>query len=599
MGTKKLEIQGPDWRPRVRIGDEGQGRFASRGAAAPGPIERILRPLYSAGARAEMKKHHWLKIAGIVIALIVLVLVALPFMINVDSFRPRIQAEASAALGRQVTLGKLSLSILSSAVKADDIAIADDPAFSTAPFVKAESLKVGVELKPLIFSKEIKVTEIVLEKPEINLIRGPNGTWNFSNIGAASKDRTSSTSSSGVSNVSVAELDVDQGRLTIGKAGSSLPPQVFDNVNIDATNFSETSAFPFKMTANLPGGGDADISGKAGPINTANAAKTPFESAVKVNNMSIENSGFIDRASGIAGLANFDGNLTSNGTMARAVGTFTGEKLKLSPKGSPAAKSLVIKHTVDIDLDKESATITQGDILIGRAQAHLTGTAQTQGDTQVVNLNLNAPGMPVDELQALLPAAGVVLPSGSQLSGGTLSANLNIAGPLNNLVIAGPVQLTNTNLKNFDLGAKLGAISKFVGSGASKPDTSIQNFSMNAQVTPQGEQASNINLNVPALGVITGAGTVTAAGAMNFKMVANLSGGMVGGIAKMTSVGGNSVSKIPFSIMGTTSNPKFVPDVSGMAAGAMQGVMSGKIPGVPSSASSALSDLLGGKKQPK
>jgi hypothetical protein len=122
---------------------------------------------------------------------------------------------------------------------------------------------------------------------------------------------------------------------------------------------------------------------------------------------------------------------------------------------------------------------------------------------------------------------------------------------------------------------------------------------MNAQVTPQGEQASNINLNVPALGVITGAGTVTAAGAMNFKMVANLSGGMVGGIAKMTSVGGNSVSKIPFSIMGTTSNPKFVPDVSGMAAGAMQGVMSGKIPGVPSSASSALSDLLGGKKQPK
>jgi hypothetical protein len=36
-----------------------------------------------------------------------------------------------------------------------------------------------------------------------------------------------------------------------------------------------------------------------------------------------------------------------------------------------------------------------------------------------------------------------------------------------------------------------------------------------------------------------------------------------------------------------------------MAAGAMQGVMSGKIPGVPSSASSALSDLLGGKKQPK
>lgn len=544
-------------------------------------------------------KRHWLKIAGIVIALLVLVLVALPFMINVDSFRPRIQSEASAALGRQVTLGKLSLSILSSTVKADDIAIADDPAFSTTPFVKAESLKVGVELMPLIFSKAIKVTEIVLEKPQINLIRGPNNTWNYSNIGAASHDKASSTtSSSSTPNFSVAKLNVNHGQLTIGRAHSSLKPQVYDDVNIDVAKFSETTEFPFKMTANLPGGGDADISGKAGPINAANAAKTPFQSTVKVNNMSIENSGFVDRSTGIAGLANFDGTLTSDGTTAKAVGLFTGDKLKFSPRGSPAPKSVTIKHTVDVDLDSELLTIRQGDIAIGSAQAHLTGTVQTQGDTQVANLKLNAPGMPVNELEAMLPSLGVVLPSGSQLSGGTLSTNLSITGPLNNYVIAGPIQLQNTSLKNFDLGSKMGAVSKLVGSGVSKPDTSIQNFSMNVNVTPQLEQASNINLNVPALGVITGAGTVTPAGALDFKMVANLSGGMVGGVAKVASVGSNSVSKIPFSIQGTTANPRFVPDVGGIAAGAVQGVLQGgKVPGVPSSASSALGGLLG-KKQP-
>jgi AsmA protein len=548
-----------------------------------------------------MKRHHWLKIAGIVIALLVLVLVALPFIINVDSFRPRIQSEATAALGRQVTLGKLSLSILSSTLKADDIAIADDPAFSTAPFVKAESLKVGVELKPLIFNKEIKVTEIVLEKPQINLIRGPNNTWNYSNIGAASRDKTTkSTSSSSAPNFSVAKLYVNHGKLTIGRVHSSLKPQVYDDVNIDVANFSETTEFPFKLTAQLPGGGDADISGKAGPINATNTAKTPFESSVKVNNMSIENSGFIDRASGIAGLANFDGTLTSDGTTAKAVGTFAGDKLKFSPKGSPAPKRVTIKHTVDVDLYKELLTITQGDISIGSAQAHLTGSAQTQGDTQTVNMKLNAPGMPVNELEAMLPAAGVVLPSGSQLNGGTLSTNLNITGPVNNLVIAGPIQLQNTSLKNFDLGSKIGAVSKLVGSGVSKPDTSIRNFSMNANVTRQLEQANNINLDVPALGVITGAGTVTPAGELNFKMVANLSGGAVGGITKVASVGGSG-SGIPFAIQGTTSNPHFVPDVggiaTGVAAGAVQGVMSGKVPGVPSSATNALGGLLG-KKQP-
>jgi AsmA protein len=551
-----------------------------------------------------MKKHHWLKIAGIVVAVLLVILVALPFMINVDSFRPRIQSEASAALGREVTLGKLSLSILSSTVKADDISIADDPAFATTPFVKAESLKVGVELKPLIFSKEIKVTEIVLEKPEINLIRGPNGTWNFSNIGSASRNKPDAPKSSGPPNVSVAKLEVNHGRLSIGKLNSALKPQVYDEVNVSVKDFSETSEFPFKLTTNLPGGGDADISGKAGPINAENTAKTPFETAVKVNNMDIAASGFIDPASGIAGLANFDGTLTSTGTMAKAVGTFTGEKLKFGPRATPATKAVVIKHSVDMDLDNQTANITQGDVSVGNTQAHLTGTVRQQGDTQVANLKLSAPGMSVNELEALLPALGVVLPSGSQLSGGTLSANLTITGPLNNYVIAGPLQLQNTALKNFSLGQKLGAISKFVGgAGMGNPDTTIRNFSLNAQVTPQMRQANNINLDVPALGLVTGAGVVSAAGDMNFKMVANLSGGMVGSVAKVTSVGGGSVSKIPFSIQGTTSNPKFIPDVSGIAtgvaAGAVQGVLNGgKVPGVPPEAGGLINGLLGGKKKP-
>lgn len=45
-----------------------------------------------------------------------------------------------------MSIGDLKLSILSGGVSADDLAIADDPAFSGGPFVRAKSLKVGVEL---------------------------------------------------------------------------------------------------------------------------------------------------------------------------------------------------------------------------------------------------------------------------------------------------------------------------------------------------------------------------------------------------------------------------------------------------------------------
>jgi len=543
-----------------------------------------------------------LKIAGIVVAILVVILIAIPFFINVNSFRPKIEATASEALGRQVKVGNLSLSILTGSVSADNISIAEDPAFGTTPFVTAKSLKVGVEVWPLITWKEIRVTDITLEQPQITLLKTADGKWNFSSLGGKSTEKSvPSNSGSSPGNLSVAKLSVTDGKLIVGKANSSAKPHVYDQVNITVTNFSPTSQFPFRLTAKLPAGGTADITGQAGPINATDAAKTPFEAKVKVNNMDVVASGFIDPASGIAGLASFDGTLNSNGSMAKAIGTFTGNKLQFSPKGSPASKAVVIKHAVDVDLDKQSGHLTQGDVEIGKAVAHLTGSFKTVGETQVLDMKLNGPNMPVEELEAMLPALGVVLPSGSQLKGGTLSTDLSIVGPIDKLVITGPVRLSDTKLAGFDLGSKLGALSTFAGKAASNPDTSIQNFSTNARVAPEGTRADNLNLTVPAIGVITGNGTVSPAGALNFKMLANLHGGMAGGLAQVAGMGSGK-GGIPFSIAGTTSKPEFVPDLKGMAGGlagnAIQDVLSGGKAGggKTGSAVDALGGLLGKKK---
>jgi AsmA protein len=522
-----------------------------------------------------------LKIGAIAFAILFVILVALPLMINVNSFRPKIESELTSVLGRRVTMGNLSLSILSGSVVADNIAIADDPAFGKSPFITAKSLKVGVELIPLIFSKQLNVTEIKLEQPEITLLKAADRKWNFSSIGGVSAKKTPEEPTSrgtSAANLSAAKLNVNNGKLIVGKTNSSAKPQVYENVNIDVENLSFTSQFPFKLTAQLPGGGDAKISGKAGPISAENAAKTPFETTVKVNNMDIGASGFIDPGSGIGGLANFDGTLNSNGSHAKAIGTLTGTKLKFSLKGTPAPKTVVVKHAVDVDLDKQSGTLTQGDIAIGRAVAHLTGTFQTQGDTEVLNMKLDARDLPGDELEAMLPSLGVVLPSGSQLKGGTLSAELGIVGPLDKLVITGPIGLANTKLTGFDLGSKLGALSAFAGKAASNPDTSIQNASLNARVAPEGTKADHINLTVPAVGVITGAGTVSPAGALNFKMLANIKGGVVGGLTQVAALSSGK-GGIPFAIEGTTSNPHFIPDIQGVADGIAQGALGGVMGG--------------------
>jgi NADH:ubiquinone oxidoreductase subunit E len=104
---------------------------------------------------------------------------------------------------------------------------------------------------------------------------------------------------------------------------------------------------------------------------------------------------------------------------------------------------------------------------------------------------------------------GIVLPAGSSLQGGTASARLAMAGPANQLVTSGSVGLSNTRLTGFDLGAKLSAVAKLAGIKAG-PDTDIRTFSANIRIGPDGTRAEDFKLIAPAIGEITGVGTVTS-----------------------------------------------------------------------------------------
>jgi AsmA protein len=551
-----------------------------------------------------------LKIIGIVVVVLLLVAIALPFLINVNSFRPKLESALTEALGREVKVGNLSLSILSGSVSAEDLSIADDPAYSKDPFIRAKSLKVGVEVMPLIFSKALHVTDITLDKPEIALLRDASGKWNFSSLGSKSEAAAKPAAASGPSStpdLSVSKLDVKDGRLSVNRANSSIKPHVYDNVDISVRDFSPKSQFPFTITANLPAGGTAKLDGKAGPINSTDVSASPIEAQINVKGLDLTASGFVDPSTGIAGVADFDGTLNSDGQVLRTSGTLKAAKLKLAVKGSPASQPVTVKYATDYDLKKEGGTLTQGDVSLGKALAKLSGTYQSQGESTILNMKLNADGMPVDDLQTMLPALGIVLPSGSKLQGGTLSVNVGISGPVDKLVIVGPIRLAQTKLAGFNLSSKMSAISALSGS-QSGSDTSIQNLSTDARVAPEGVRTQNINLTIPALGTVTGTGTISPAGALDYKMNANLSGGVVTGLTQLAGIGGSGGkgNGIPFFIQGTTSDPKFMPDVKGMVGGQLKGGLGGALGGLVggknSSGSSpspvdALGGLFGKKKK--
>src|SRR5579871_3071270 len=402
-----------------------------------------------------------LKIVGIIVGVLLVVLIAIPFFIDANAFRPKLESELTEALGREVKVGNLSLSLLSGSVSADNISIADDPQFSQSPFVQAKSLKVGVELMPLIFSKAFNVTELTLDQPQISLMKSEDGQkWNFSSLGgkntsAPKPAEPSSKTSGGNPDLSVAKLNVNNGKLTVARAKSEQQPRVYDKVNIEVTNFSFSSSFPFKMTADLPAGGSLKLDGKAGPIDANNAALTPLDAKISVQKMNLAASGFIDPATGISGIADFDGTVTSDGHEAKTSGTLKATNLQVVKKGSPAGKPVEVTYIVVHDLAKETGTIQQCEISMGKAVAHLNGTYNAHGKVTSVNMKVNGPGMPVDDLEAMLPALGVVLPPKATLKGGTLNTTMAIDGPVDKLVTVGNIKLENSTLANFSLGSKL------------------------------------------------------------------------------------------------------------------------------------------------
>jgi len=541
-------------------------------------------------------------IVGGVVVLLLLVVVLLPFVIDANRFRPEIESSLNSALNRKVDIGNIRLSILSGGVTVENVSISDDPSFGTEPFLKAKSLSVNLELFPLIFSRAIHVTGLTIDQPSVTLLRSQAGTWNFSTLGpsqtqtkSASAASSSSASSSSSSDLSVRSFSLKNGTMVICNTGANAKSHTYDQVNVKASDLSYTTQFPFELTARTPGNGSLKLAGKAGPLNPQDSATTPVNASVEVKNLDMKSTGFIDPSAGIAGLLDFSGTLNSDGHTATSNGKIIATHLQLVPAGSPAGQPVDVDYEATYELKPQTGQLRRGNVHIGKATADLSGNFNDSGAVASVQMKLNGQNMPASDLESVLPALGMQLPTGASLKQGTLNANLAINGPVDKLVITGPVNLSNAKLTGFDLGSKMGSLGALAG--VSKVgDTDIQTFSSDMRVAPEGIRSDNLNVVVPSIGAMTGNGTISPDHKLDFKMIAHLGrqSSSAQPLAKAAAGGG-----IPFKVEGTTSNPQIVPDVGGIVGSYANGLKNGAIPSSSKDVGQAvdkLGGLLGRKK---
>ena len=229
-----------------------------------------------------LPRHPLLIVIGSIIALILLIAIAIPLFLNADSFRTRIESALTISLGRKVTLGKLDLSVLSGSLVAGDASIADDPAFSTQPFLEASKVKIGIEVLPLVFSREIHITGFAIDSPKITLLRAANGTWNYSSIGGAQQNTAANKESSTlIPNLTVGHVTISNGQLTVGTMPApgmaATPRRTYDQLTLEAKDFSFQKSFPFTVSAHLPGDGHGLAQRQRRPYQSARRITDSFQ----------------------------------------------------------------------------------------------------------------------------------------------------------------------------------------------------------------------------------------------------------------------------------------------------------------------------------
>lgn len=526
-----------------------------------------------------------LKWIGIVIVVLIVILLIVPFLIPVNKFRPTIEERASEALGRKVQLGDLSLSILAGSLAVNNLSISDDPKFNSGPFLTAKKVKVGVELMPLIFSQQINVNEITIVNPQVVMLKDPSGKWNFSSIGSSSSASSStakkpgapapSEKSGGMGPVSIKKLSLEDGQITLGNTNSKKRTD-YTKVNLKASNVSMTSSFPVDFSMELPGGGTMKINGNVGPVDQKDAALTPQNVKLDIDNLNLASTGFLDPSLGLAGLVDMAASLVSQDGKMTTKGQVKLSKAVLIQGGKPSSVPALIDFNTTYDLPAGTGVLHPSTLKIGNAKSNLSGTYRSVGDDFVVDMKVEGQGLPATDLEAFLPALAINLPQGSNLSAGTLSENLHLTGPTDKLVTDGSIGLFNGKLSGFDLGQKMSSVAALAGIKTGK-DLLIEKMTTNVHMAPTGLKTDNLDLVVPSLGTMVGGGTVDSSNNLNFNLVASVEpsvvssvgGGMGGALGKALGGGAsckNGGLKVPLQVHGTTANPQIVPDVGGATA---------------------------------
>lgn len=603
------------------------------------------------------------------------------FLLNGDGVRARVAAALTRALGRPVTMAHLQLSPWTGAAVADDFRIADDPEFSTDPFVRAAHIRIGLDAPALLFHRDVRIRSIVLQAPEIHLLRDVAGRWNYTTFAHGGQPRPAGERLHTAS-IDISSIAVEQGSVLVQTTGFH-GEAVRRSFGIEALQVRDVGAgkqMPFTLSAKLPGGGSVAASGIArsrassdagstsvrahveaghldllaaglvgadaavtgelehvaadlqwsgdalavsqvrvdgsrlsvrpdqegvqaataertaatvwkellqrltvnradvrisalniiraherpvrlravsaslqgwaqgarahfvvsagaaggtvhatgtGHVPTAEGEQQPLvlDAEVSTARLNLAQSGLLSEGAAVDATVDSSIRVRSNQGTLEAGGTFRLAGLRLAHAGQPSTVPVSGSFHLHQQSRAKAGTLHEATVHWGEATLHAAGTYAWGGIAPTVRLTVTGDRMPVDALEASLPSAGVVLPDGSRLQGGTLTLQLQVEGPLAHPEVSGPVRLEGTRLAGFDLGARLRSLASFTGGrlgSATAQGTELRSLSFVLHTGAGLVVTDQIVADIAGVGTATGTGNIGPGGTLDYRLTLKL-----------------------------------------------------------------------------
>jgi len=135
------------------------------------PLSRIARPTRRGTAL----------IVAVIAAILLLALIFLvPTVLNVDRYRPKVISYLQEKTGKQVEIGRLSLTLFPLTIHIDDFGVKNPPIFPAGYVIQVARIRLELSVGALL-SRQVVIKSLVLEDPVLNLTSDPDGPWNFEN----------------------------------------------------------------------------------------------------------------------------------------------------------------------------------------------------------------------------------------------------------------------------------------------------------------------------------------------------------------------------------------------------------------------------------